>query len=94
MLGGAGIFWRMWCGGSRRVPLGFLRVGLWVRGAVQTVGEPSAVTESQNGGGTGLQQLTTTQLSHRLSHHSEGEPEKGHYRSVQNQRGRTQKKSR
>jgi len=37
------------------VPLEFMRVSLWVRGAVRTVGEPGAVTESRNGGGTGLQ---------------------------------------
>ena len=59
----------MWCGGRSRVPLGFMRVGLWFRGAVRAVGEPGAVTESQNGGGTVLQRLTKTQLSHRLSHH-------------------------
>jgi len=37
------------------VPLGFMRVSLWVRDAVRTVGEPGAVIEYCNGGGTGLQ---------------------------------------
>jgi len=37
------------------VPLGFMTVVLWVRGAIRTVGETGAVTESRNGSGTGLQ---------------------------------------
>ena len=67
MLGDAGIFWRILCGGRRRMPLGFTRLGLWVRGVVQTVGETGTVIESRNGGGTGLQRRIRSNRSPSLT---------------------------